>query len=294
MNPNHQALKLLKCSAGVPPAGVAISRNPRRVLLVRTGTILANTIIPALTSRALLALLILLAAVLPLRADFLAQARERLADGEHAAAAELFSKHLQSAQPSAALYFELGQTLEKSGNEPEAALAFRRAHLLDPRFAPAEAALRESNAQLGVAQQPASWRQLVSSRLPMGPAALAGALLTWVGAFLILAPAAFGPTKKSLRTLGIFSAATGLVLVAAAWFCDPRIPAAREVAILAQNGSTLYKVPSEDPAEKITALNPGTVLRILSARGRWFHGELPGGQRGWFPQEGSMPVIPPG
>ena len=134
MNPNHQALKLLKCSAGVPPAGVAISRNPRRVLLVRTGTILANTIIPALTSRALLAL-ILLATVLPLRADFLAQARERLADGEHAAAAELFSKHLQSAQPSAALYFELGQTLEKSGNEPEAALAFRRAHFLYPRFA---------------------------------------------------------------------------------------------------------------------------------------------------------------
>jgi hypothetical protein len=57
----------LECSAGVPPAigilspagetpnTVALSRKPRRGLLVRTRATLANTMVPALTSRALLA-----------------------------------------------------------------------------------------------------------------------------------------------------------------------------------------------------------------------------------------------
>jgi hypothetical protein len=39
----------------VPPNTVAISRKPKRGLLVRTGVTLANTMVPALTSRALLA-----------------------------------------------------------------------------------------------------------------------------------------------------------------------------------------------------------------------------------------------
>ena len=86
--------------------------------------------------RFLLPALLAAAALLPARADFLAESRDRSADGEHAAAAELLAKHLQTAAPSAALYFELGQSLEKSGNEPEAALAFRRAAILDPGFAP--------------------------------------------------------------------------------------------------------------------------------------------------------------
>ena len=244
--------------------------------------------------RFLLPALLSAACLLPARADFLSGSRERSADGEHAAAAELLGKHLQTAPPSASLFFELGQSFEKSGNEPEAALAFRRASILDPGFAPAANALRESNAQLGAPELKPGWRGFVAARLPMDPAALAAAALFWLGAFLFLAALAFEKTNKRLRNLGFLSAAAGLLLAAPAFLADPRIPASREVAILSANGSTLYKIPSEDPAEKITALNAGTVLRILSARGRWFHGELPGGQRGWFPQEGSMPVIPPG
>jgi tetratricopeptide (TPR) repeat protein len=244
--------------------------------------------------RFLLPALLAAAALLPARADFLAESRNRSADGEHAAAAKLLAKHLQTAPASAALYFELGQSLEKSGNEPEAALAFRRAAILDPGFAPAGNALQESNAQLGAPQQKPGWRGLVAARLPVDPAALAAAVLFWLGAFLFLSSLAFEKTNARLRNLGLLSAATGLILAVAAFVADPRIPASREVAILTPNGSTLYKIPSEDPAEKIATLNAGTVLRILSARGRWFHGELPGGQRGWFPQEGSMPVIPPG
>jgi hypothetical protein len=49
------ALHELESGTGVPPNTVALSRKPRRGLLVRTIVTLVNTIIPALTSRALLA-----------------------------------------------------------------------------------------------------------------------------------------------------------------------------------------------------------------------------------------------
>ncbi|MFM8717166.1 MAG: SH3 domain-containing protein [Spartobacteria bacterium] len=51
-------------------------------------------------------------------------------------------------------------------------------------------------------------------------------------------------------------------------------------------------MPSEDASEKITTLNQGSTLKILSARGRWLHVELPGGQRGWVLQDGVTRVIP--
>ena len=74
------------------------------------------------------------------QADFLADARDRVAHGEHESAIPYFEKHLQAAPPSAAAYFEFGQALAKVGKEAEAALAFRRTLILDPRFAPAETA----------------------------------------------------------------------------------------------------------------------------------------------------------
>jgi hypothetical protein len=62
--------------------------------------------------------------------------------------------------------------------------------------------------------------------------------------------------------------------------------------VLSTNGAVLYKTPSEDASQKITTLGQGSVVKILSQRGRWCHGELPGGQRGWFLLEGTTPIIP--
>ena len=83
-------------------------------------------------------LLVGIISALPLQADSLAEARDRAAHGEYESAATYFEKHLQSALPSAAAYFELGQVLQKSEKEAEAALAYRRSLVLDPGFAPAQ------------------------------------------------------------------------------------------------------------------------------------------------------------
>ena len=238
---------------------------------------------------------ILLAGILsalPLQADSLAEARDRAAHGEYESAATYFEKHLQSAPPSAAAYFELGQVLQKSEKEAEAALAYRRSLVLDPGFAPAANALRESNARLGVTAPVQNWRSLLGEKIDADIAVLVGCIAFWVGAFLMLATLAFSKKRFLFLSLGLFLLVAGFASGLASAFTDPRIFEANQSMVMNLAGASLYKVPSEDASEKITTLNQGSTLKILSARGRWFHVELPGGQRGWILQDGVTRVIP--
>jgi tetratricopeptide (TPR) repeat protein len=238
---------------------------------------------------------ILLAGILSaltLQADSLAEARDRAAHGEYESAATYFEKHLQSALPSAAAYFELGQVLQKSEKDTEAALAYRRSLVLDPGFAPAANALRESNARLGVATPVQNWLSLLGEKIDADAAVLVGCIAFWVGAFLLLATLAFSKKRLLFLSLGLFLLLAGFASNLASAFTDPRIFEAKQSIVMNLAGASLYKVPSEDASEKITTLNQGSTLKILSARGRWFHVELPGGQRGWVLQDGVTRVIP--
>jgi tetratricopeptide (TPR) repeat protein len=229
---------------------------------------------------------------LPLRADSLAEARDRAAHGEYESAATYFEKHLQSAPPSAAAYFELGQVLQKSEKEVEAALAYRRSLFLDPGFAPAANALRESNARFGVTAPIPSWRIRLGEKIDADTAALAGSIGFWAGAFFLLAAFAFSKKRTPLVSLGLFLLVAGFASGLVSALTDPRILDARQAMVMSLAGASVYKVPSEDASEKITTLNQGSAVKILSARGRWFHVELTGGQRGWVLQDGITQVIP--
>jgi tetratricopeptide (TPR) repeat protein len=244
------------------------------------------------SSIALIALLCIFSTVLPMRGDDLEQARDRFAHGENESAVTFFEKHLQSARPSSSAYYELGQALQKSEKEAEAALAYRRALLLDPRFAPAAEALRQANARLGVSPSASTWQARWAEKVPSDPTVLFAAVAFWFGAFLLLAALALSKKRTLLFSLASVLLLVGLASCILAAFTDPRILEARQAMVMILSGTSLYKVPSEDAAEKITTLNQGSTVKILSARGRWFHVELPGGQRGWFLQEGITPVIP--
>jgi tetratricopeptide (TPR) repeat protein len=226
------------------------------------------------------------------RADFLADARNRVAHGEHESAIPYFEKHLQAAPPSAAAYFEFGQALAKVGKEAEAALAFRRTLILDPRFAPAETALRDANAQLGLTSPSRNWHNAVTSRIPLDDLAIGGAAAFWLGAFLFLAGLIAAKSRRALLSSSLVLILCGVAALVVLWLVDPRETDSRDAMILSTAGAVLYKTPSEDPSQKITSLGQGSVVKILSKRGRWGHGELPGGQRGWFLLEGTTPVIP--
>ena len=243
-------------------------------------------------SIAFFALLCLACTVLPMWGDDFQQARDRLAHGEYESAATYFEKYLLSALPSSAAYYELGQALQKSEKEAEAALAYRRSLLLDPRFIPAAEALREANARLGVSPSASGWQARWAEKIPSDPSVFIGTAAFWIGAFLLLAAFAHSKKRALLFSVAAGLLLTGLAICLLAVLTDPRIVEARQAMVMHLSGVSLYKVPSEDASEKITLLNQGSIVKILSVRGRWFHVELPGGQRGWSPQDGITPVIP--
>lgn len=244
-------------------------------------------------SRPVIVVILLLALqVLTAGADALSDARARFGDGEFEQAAKLFEQSLEKSPPSAAVFFELGRALNKSGQEARAALSFRRALILDPRFAPARSALQEANVALGIAPAKPDWRAKVLERIPLDALALAGTILAWVGAFACLA-AFLPPAFRRLRlAAGILFLLAGLCALALAWSTDPRISLANTAVVLTTGGTSLLSSPAEQ-SEKIASLQQGSLVKVLSQRGRWFYGELPGGSRGWFLTEGIVPLIPP-
>lgn len=235
----------------------------------------------------------LLISVIPVRADFLDDARDRVVHGEYESAVTFFEKHLQSAPPSAAAYYEFGQALQKSEKDADAALSYRRALLLDPCFVPAVEALREVNARLGIPTPTPNWQTSFSTKIASDPLALAGGVAFWMGAFALLAAIVLLKKRTLFACAGSILLVIGLTACLLAVLTDPRISEAQQAIVMNPAGASLYRVPSEDASEKITSLNPGSVVRRLSTRGRWFHVELPAGQRGWLLQDGITSIIPP-
>ena len=226
------------------------------------------------------------------RADMLSDARARFQDGEYEQSAKLYEQSLEKSPPSAAVFFELGRALNKTGQEARAALNFRRALILDPRFAPARSALQEANVALGIPPVKQDWRAQVVERSPMDALTLAGTVFFWAGAFVGLA--AFLPPSFRGRRLvaGILFLLFGLSMLSVAWLCDPRISLANTALVLTNGGAAVRSSPA-DQSEKIASLPQGGIVNLLSQRGRWFYGQLPGGAKGWFLTEGIVPLIPP-
>ena len=227
------------------------------------------------------------------RADVLADARARYAEGEYQQAAKLFEQAIETAPPQAAVFFEFGRCLRQAGQDGRAALNFQRALILDPRFSPAAVALTETNTDLGIPKPAVTWQDRVLERIPMDTLTLTGAVLFWVGVFMItfllLLRAA---RRKGLYALGMICLAAGIAALALAWLCDPRITDRNTAIVLTNGGASVLNSPAEQ-SEKIASLREGTQVQILSQRGRWFYGAIPGGARGWFLTEGIVPIIPP-
>ena len=226
------------------------------------------------------------------RADILSDARARFRDGEYEQAAKLFEQSLEKSPPSAAVFYELGRALNKTGQEARAALNFRRALILDPRFVPARSALQEANLALGIPPAKQDWQAQVLERIPLDALALAGTVMFWAGAFLSLAAFHAPAFRRGRLVMGFLLLLLGVSLLSVAWLCDPRISLANTAVVLTNGGSSLRSSPA-DQSEKIASLPQGGIIDILSQRGRWFYGQVPGGSKGWFLTEGIVPLIPP-
>ncbi len=242
--------------------------------------------IPSLLRNAIAAL-ILLSSTCPSWSDDLSDARSRANNGEHAEAIRLFERHLQTERPSASVYFELGECAIKSANPALAALNFRRALILDPRFEEARKALDEANMALGIPPDPVGWKASIASKVPLDALLITGVVLFWMGLFV----AVLFFRLRACVMASVFLILSGGTLIALAWFCDPRVEFRHQSYILSPTGCVVFNAPV-DNSEKLTKLAPGSVVTVISERGRWIYGQLPGGARGWFLSEGLESVIP--
>ena len=218
-------------------------------------------------------------------ADIFTEARDRLASGDAEKAVALLQSHLNEEPPSAGLYFELGQAQWEAKNGVGAALAFRRALMLDPSLAVAREALNVANRALGLPPVETTWRDQIASTIPLNNLTLLGAVIFWLGAFILLFQL-LGMRSMRLIILGGVLGVLGLASVILVFTSEPRITHDDEAIIINKAGTSLSQTPTNDPSAKITTIPQGRTIRIIDSSGRWFHGELPGGQKGWLLQEG--------
>jgi tetratricopeptide (TPR) repeat protein len=252
-----------------------------------------NCIKRSLVSRqwSLVTILFSLTAALNLFADATQDGAAAFAKGDFSGAARAYETAIASSGPSAGLYYNLATAQLKNGQRPQAALSLRRAILLDPRLIDARIALSDIERSQGVPRPKSDWRGFVAEKAPLQILVLAGCVVAWLGAFLLLF-AIFQSGRKFVPFLAsLFLLAFGAFVFLAGTLADPRIDESQSAVVLAEDGATLLAAPADQSAT-VTKLPAGASLRILQRSGEWAFCQSPAGQKGWTLSKSLESVVP--
>lgn len=225
-----------------------------------------------------------------LRAGAVEDGNAAFGQGDYATAARAYETALAAGPKSAGLYFNLASAQLKNGQKTDAALNLRRAILLDPRMTDARMALSELEKSQGIVVR-SGWEERVVERAPLRPAIIAGCVVAWFGAFLLL----YGVFKRGKRLLPIFASIVLVLLgggiVTAGYLADPLIRDAKSGVVSADGGATLLSAPADQSAviAKLPACAP---VKILRQSGEWTYCETADGAKGWTSAKGLTPVLP--
>ncbi|HEY5811383.1 MAG TPA: hypothetical protein VIT23_01870 [Terrimicrobiaceae bacterium] len=224
------------------------------------------------------------------RADLIQEGKNAFANGDYAAATEAFKSALSSQGASAGLYYSLGIAEQKSGQRGQAALNLRRAIVLEPQMTDARMALSEIERSQGVPSVRPSWRELAAERVPLNALLITGCVLSWVGAFLLLAVVFARPGRLLLAgAVGLTIAGIGIFLFS--YLADPRV-SERNLAVVCQNqGVSLLSAPADQSAT-VARLPAAASVRILGQSGEWTFCSTPRGEKGWAPSKSLELLVP--
>jgi hypothetical protein len=217
---------------------------------------------------------------LPNFANGLDQANQQFKAGDFAAAAATYEKILETEGPSAAVFYNLGNSYQQLKQHGPAILAYERARLLTPRDP-------DLLANLAIARKAATafdetvyhpWVDVVINRLSRNE-------WSWLvaGAALFLGALALACGVMRLSRRGV-SAAAGLALLvisagSAALFLR-RSEAVRGIVL--SESATVRLSPFEE-AESLGTPGPGRVVRLGSKSGDFQYIEVPGANlQGWL------------
>lgn len=218
---------------------------------------------------------------------------EAHADGRFDEAERAFSLHLSQGQVGAEVYYNLGLAQSAQGKTSEAVLSFLRALAIDPQLSSARQALEQLAQKEGLSLPPLTQPRIWTGLLGSNPFWLTGSILGWVGLALL----AWGLFRSRLRlpylASGIIITLLGGASLGVAQLGDPLLADAGLAVVQSNNGKPLpLRGNPVDNAAALEQLKPGSVVELISARGRWILVSSVSGKSGWLPQENVTTVLP--
>lgn len=229
------------------------------------------------------------------------QVADRLAaDGQHAAAAQLYRQIADAGYGGAALYDNLGHAYYRQQEYGRAVWAWRRAALWTPRdpdlranLAAARTAAATAAAAPAAAAGDADGSAVAAWTAWASPAELGTAALLcwllWVAGLTVYrrVQRARAFWRAGLALLGLLWLGLGALLGVTA-VLEQRQPSA--VVVAGQAAVRPLPLPSAPPAFGLPA---GAAVRIVATRGEWVEIETVGALRGWAPAAAVELVWPP-
>ncbi len=223
-----------------------------------------------------------------------------LSAGENVAAERAFSLLLDRGFVGAEVYYNLGLAQAAQGKNAEAVLSYLRALAIDPQLSSARAALDQLARQQGLTlprlNQPQIWTGIFGTT----PFWIAGSILGWVGLGLLAWGIFRPPPRAPWIVPGVLGTLVAGASLAVAQLGDPLVANADMAVVLQPAGD---KAPSStktlplrsnpvDTSAGLEQLKPGSIVGIVSARGRWTLVQSLSGKSGWVPSESIQAVLP--
>jgi tetratricopeptide (TPR) repeat protein len=199
-------------------------------------------------------------------------------EGKFAEAATTYGMLAQSGQRSAALYYNWGNALFKSGQIGRAIAAYRQAESLNPRDPDIRANLQFARKQTQgpalAASRPERWLE----RLTLNEWSILAAVSVWAF-FLVLALRQLRPVPKGL--VAILAAAMALLCACTAAAYGVRL---NEIAIVVAADAVVRHGPL-DESQNAFVVHDGAELRVLDRKDDWLQVSADPQRIGWLRQE---------
>lgn len=218
-----------------------------------------------------------------LSANAFDQANHLYEQGKYAEAIGAYQAILESAQASAALYFNLGNAYFKSGQIGRAIHAYEMAEQIAPRDPDLRANLRFARDQVrGPTLTRPAWQRWLA-RLSLNEWTIVASATLWLF-FALLSLRQLRPSMKAalrVYTLGLGAAACGLCACLALAVRETRLS---NRAIVVVPETPVRQAPLNESQVAFT-VRDGAELRVLDHKGDWLQVASDPQNTGWLPSD---------
>jgi tetratricopeptide (TPR) repeat protein len=200
-------------------------------------------------------------------------------EGKYSEAAATYAMLEKSGQSSAALYFNLGNALFKSGQIGRSIAAYRQAQALAPHDPDVRANLQFARNQVQGPTTTAAKSRAWLTRLTVNEWSVLSAVSVWAF-FILLGLGLWRPRwQRALRSYAVSLAVLSLFLCgcAGASFVSVR---SRQTAIVVSPDVALKQGPLEG-SQNVLTVHDGSELHVLDDNNDWLQVEAPGPRAGW-------------